>query len=468
MAAPYAADVVGLLRDNTSYGVAGDHGGAQQPVQEIPIVFAGAGVGKHDSKAPMRSVDILPTILSGWDRRGTRTSTARRWSWTGASLGAMSDRALAERLVRAAGAVALELRGGAAESKGAPTDVVTEADRRAEAVHARAAARRAAGRRRARRGGRGRSAAASGAGCSTRSTGRSTTRAGCPPGARRRACSIGAGALACAVYDPVAGELFSAARGDGATLDGAALRVPPARPRSRRRRRHVRRRAPPRRGDRAPAPSGCCAASARCGRRLRHARARLDRRRPARRLGPGGRRAVGLAPGRAARRRGRRRGAGGRPLARRRGAAASSCARCLAWYRLAFPRVTQARDPAADLGIRRAALALRRDRRPARRRRVRAAGGCVRRSPTRSPARTRSAALIAALALGVDLRRRADRARADGPLRAERARRARALGLRRLEDRPRGGLLPPRACSRTPPTRSPTLSRSSSAGRCSA
>jgi arylsulfatase A-like enzyme len=63
MAAPYAADVVGLLRDNTSYGVAGDHGGAQQPVQQIPIVFAGAGVGKKNSKAPMRSVDILPTIL---------------------------------------------------------------------------------------------------------------------------------------------------------------------------------------------------------------------------------------------------------------------------------------------------------------------------------------------------------------------------------------------------------------------
>jgi hypothetical protein len=67
MAAPYAADVVGLLRDNTSYGVAGDHGGAQQPVQEIPIVFAGAGVGKHDSTAPMRSVDILPTILQQMD-----------------------------------------------------------------------------------------------------------------------------------------------------------------------------------------------------------------------------------------------------------------------------------------------------------------------------------------------------------------------------------------------------------------
>jgi hypothetical protein len=63
MAAPYAADVVGLLHDNTSYGVAGDHGGAQRPVQEIPIVFAGAGIGPRDSLLPMRSVDILPTIL---------------------------------------------------------------------------------------------------------------------------------------------------------------------------------------------------------------------------------------------------------------------------------------------------------------------------------------------------------------------------------------------------------------------
>jgi len=63
MAAPYAADVVGLLRDNTSYGVAGDHGGAQRPVQEIPIVFAGGDVGPRDSGYPLRSVDILPTIL---------------------------------------------------------------------------------------------------------------------------------------------------------------------------------------------------------------------------------------------------------------------------------------------------------------------------------------------------------------------------------------------------------------------
>jgi predicted AlkP superfamily pyrophosphatase or phosphodiesterase len=63
-AAPYAPDVIGLLADNTSYGVAGDHGGAQENVQRIPIVFYGAGVTPGGTpNQPMRSVDILPTIL---------------------------------------------------------------------------------------------------------------------------------------------------------------------------------------------------------------------------------------------------------------------------------------------------------------------------------------------------------------------------------------------------------------------
>jgi myo-inositol-1(or 4)-monophosphatase len=48
----------------------------------------------------------------------------------------MSDRELAERLVRAAGSVALELRGGPVATKGHATDVVTEADVRAEAAMA--------------------------------------------------------------------------------------------------------------------------------------------------------------------------------------------------------------------------------------------------------------------------------------------------------------------------------------------
>ena len=29
---------------------------------DVIATFAGAGVGKHDSKAPMRSVDILPIL----------------------------------------------------------------------------------------------------------------------------------------------------------------------------------------------------------------------------------------------------------------------------------------------------------------------------------------------------------------------------------------------------------------------
>jgi hypothetical protein len=72
MAAPYASDVVGLLKDDTSYGVAGDHGGHQRAVQDIPIVFAGAGVGSRDSSHPLRSVDILPTVLRAMGIRADR------------------------------------------------------------------------------------------------------------------------------------------------------------------------------------------------------------------------------------------------------------------------------------------------------------------------------------------------------------------------------------------------------------
>ena len=62
-AAPYGPDLVATLPDNTTYSVAGDHGGIQRAAQEIPIVFAGAGLGSRDVMAPVRSVDIMPTIL---------------------------------------------------------------------------------------------------------------------------------------------------------------------------------------------------------------------------------------------------------------------------------------------------------------------------------------------------------------------------------------------------------------------
>jgi hypothetical protein len=63
-AADYGPDVIGLLQNDASYGVKGDHGGAQESVQRIPIIFSGPGAraGAKPSAA-LRSVDILPTVL---------------------------------------------------------------------------------------------------------------------------------------------------------------------------------------------------------------------------------------------------------------------------------------------------------------------------------------------------------------------------------------------------------------------
>jgi len=63
MAAPFGPDVVGLLRDDTTYGVYGDHGGHQEQVQSIPIIFSWPGLAPSTPSTALRSVDILPTIL---------------------------------------------------------------------------------------------------------------------------------------------------------------------------------------------------------------------------------------------------------------------------------------------------------------------------------------------------------------------------------------------------------------------
>ena len=63
MAAPYGPDVVGLLRDETSYGVKGDHGGHQRRIQEIPLAFSWPGLRPAARRERLRSVDILPTVL---------------------------------------------------------------------------------------------------------------------------------------------------------------------------------------------------------------------------------------------------------------------------------------------------------------------------------------------------------------------------------------------------------------------
>ena len=235
-----------------------------------------------------------------------------------ASVPRMSDRALAERLVRLAGGIALELRGGAVEVKGDATDVVTAADRRAEAALLELL--------RAERpddGVVGEEGAAVAGGARRwlldPVDGTLNYALGLPAWCAAVVVTDAAGALACAAYDPVAGELFSAARGEGATRDGAPLRVGPAPALAEA---VVATFVDVRRRDAAVA-AGTEALLRRVGALravgLRDARAGVGRRRPAARLGPGGRRAVGLASGRAARGRGGRRRARLRALARRRG-----------------------------------------------------------------------------------------------------------------------------------------------------
>jgi len=135
----------------------------------------------------------------------------------------VSDRDLAERLVRIAGAVALQLRGAPAEVKGDATDVVTEADRRAEAAQVALL--------RGERPGDGvvGEEGAAVAGGDRRwlldpVDGTLNYARGLPAWCAAVALLDADGAAASAVYDPVADELFSAARGAGATVNGAPLR----------------------------------------------------------------------------------------------------------------------------------------------------------------------------------------------------------------------------------------------------
>ena len=59
----YGPEVIATLVDDTTYSVAGDHGGIQRRSQQIPIVFAGADLSRTDLQAPVRSVDVMPMLL---------------------------------------------------------------------------------------------------------------------------------------------------------------------------------------------------------------------------------------------------------------------------------------------------------------------------------------------------------------------------------------------------------------------
>ena len=64
MAFEGSADVVGLLKDRVSYGVYGDHGGAQQQVQRIPMVVLRSPAScTHERRSGFRLADIMPTVL---------------------------------------------------------------------------------------------------------------------------------------------------------------------------------------------------------------------------------------------------------------------------------------------------------------------------------------------------------------------------------------------------------------------
>jgi hypothetical protein len=62
-AAAYGPEVIATLVDDTTYSVAGDHGGIQRRSQQIPIVFAGADLSRTALQAPVRSVDVMPMLL---------------------------------------------------------------------------------------------------------------------------------------------------------------------------------------------------------------------------------------------------------------------------------------------------------------------------------------------------------------------------------------------------------------------
>ena len=78
-AAKYGADFIATMVNNTTYSVAGDHGGIQKQVQRIPIVFGGGAVGGRDLDARVRSVDVMPTILRAMGIEETHPTDGRAY-----------------------------------------------------------------------------------------------------------------------------------------------------------------------------------------------------------------------------------------------------------------------------------------------------------------------------------------------------------------------------------------------------
>jgi myo-inositol-1(or 4)-monophosphatase len=137
-----------------------------------------------------------------------------------------ADLALAERLARTATEVALAARGGATERKSLATDVVTEADRRAEA--AMVALLRAERPADGIVGEEGTAVAGEGRRWLLDPVdGTLNFSLGVPVWCAAVALVDAGGPAVAAVHDPLRGELFSAARGAGARCNGSLLAVAP-------------------------------------------------------------------------------------------------------------------------------------------------------------------------------------------------------------------------------------------------
>jgi arylsulfatase A-like enzyme len=77
MVAPNGPDVIALLRDRTSYGVYGDHGGARESVQRVPMVFWSKGMHGRSTDESFRTADVLSTILKAMGIKPTAPMDGR-------------------------------------------------------------------------------------------------------------------------------------------------------------------------------------------------------------------------------------------------------------------------------------------------------------------------------------------------------------------------------------------------------
>ncbi len=62
MAGPAGPDLVGLLKDGYGFGRIGDHGGAQELVQRIPMIIRVPGEAPARRSEALRQMDLAPEI----------------------------------------------------------------------------------------------------------------------------------------------------------------------------------------------------------------------------------------------------------------------------------------------------------------------------------------------------------------------------------------------------------------------